>query len=77
MGLGKVEDAWTKCLQQGRCVKSILEMGKMYYGRLWIWKRPDVLAFVDLDRSAWYLADAKSVCSCRKIVEISAVFLCR
>ena len=44
MGLGRVEDAWTKCLLYGRCVKSISQMGKMYFGRLWIWKRPVILS---------------------------------
>ena len=26
------------------CVKSIFQMGKMYFGRLWIWKRPMILS---------------------------------
>ena len=39
MGLGRTEDALTKCLPQGRFVKSIKQMGKMYSVRLWIWKR--------------------------------------
>ena len=36
-------------------------------------------AFMDLEkaRSTWYVADAKSVWSWRKIVESSAEFLCR
>ena len=37
-------------------------------------------AFMDLEkayRSTWYVADAKSVWSLRKIVESSAEFLCR
>ena len=62
VGLGKVEDAWTKCLLLGRCVKSILLMGKMHFGRLWIWEL------------TWYVADDKNVWSWRKIVESSADF---
>ena len=27
-----------------RCVKSISQMGKMYSGCLWIWKRPMILS---------------------------------
>ena len=27
-----------------RCVKSISQMGKMYSGLLWIWKRPMILS---------------------------------
>ena len=53
VGLGRVEDAWTKCLMYGRCVKSISQMGNMYSGRLWIWRRPMILSI--------NIADAKSV----------------
>ena len=70
MSLGRVEDAWTKCLLEGRCVKSISQMGKMYSGLLWIWKRPMIL-------SINMVADAKSVWSWRKIVESSAEVLRR
>ena len=49
-------------------MKSISQMGKLYSGRLWIWK---VILY---DRSAWYVEDAKSVSSCIKIVESSAEF---
>ena len=34
-------------------------------------------AYDTIDRHAWYVADAKSVWSWRKIVESSAEFLCR
>ena len=44
VGLGRVEDAWTKCLLYGRFVKSISQMGKMYSGRLWIRKRLIILS---------------------------------
>ena len=34
------------CMDQvlDRCVKSISQMGKMYSGLLWIWKRPVILS---------------------------------
>ena len=51
-----------------QCVKSISQMGKMYSGLLWVWKRPMYY------RSTWYVADAPSVWSWRKIVESSAEF---
>ena len=38
VSLGRVEDALTKCLQYGRSVKNIWQMGKMYAGHLWIGK---------------------------------------
>ena len=47
----------------GRFVKSIYANGKYLF-----W------AFMDLDRSAWYVADTKSIWSRRKIVESSAEF---
>ena len=28
LGLGRAEDAWTKCLTKERCVKSIWQLGK-------------------------------------------------
>ena len=38
------------CMDQvfavSRCVKSISQMGKMYSGLLWIWKRPMILSIV-------------------------------
>ena len=71
MGLGRVEDSWTNvCCTNVCCMKSISQMGKMYSGRLWIWKRLMILS-VDI------VCGAKSVWSWRKIVESSAEFLCR
>ena len=52
-------------------MKSNSQMGKMYSGLLWIWKRPMILS-IDM-----VCADAKSVWSWRKIVESGAQFLCR
>ena len=43
-GFSREEDAWTKCLLLGRCVKSISQMEKIYSGHLWIWKRPMILS---------------------------------
>ena len=49
------------------CEKHPAQMGKMYSGRLWIWKRPMILTI-----NMVYVADTKSVWSWRKIVESSA-----
>ena len=43
-GFGRVEDAWTQCFLYGRCVKSILQMGKLYSGRLRICNRHMMLS---------------------------------
>ena len=40
VGLGRVEDAWTRCLLWGRCVRSISQMGGMYS-----------MSFVDLEKA--------------------------
>ena len=51
-------------------MKSVSQMGKMF----------GVYGFgkgLRYDRSSWYVADAKSVWSWRKIVESSVEFLCR
>ena len=36
-----VYDVWMKFLLLGRCAKmiTIYQMDKLYFGRLWIWKR--------------------------------------
>ena len=54
MGLGRVEDAWTKCLLYGGCVKSISQMGKMYAGLLWIWRRLMILS-IDMVTGVWQM----------------------
>ena len=33
------QDSCTNCLSYSRCVRSISQMGNMYSGHLWIWKR--------------------------------------
>ena len=43
--------------------ESIWQMGKMYFGRLWIWKGPK------FGQSARHVADSKSIWSWRKIVD--------
>ena len=59
------------CMHQVFAVRQVcekyLEMGKMYYGLLWIWKRYMILS-IDMVCSRW---------SWRKIVESSAELLCR
>ena len=39
MGLGRVEDAWTKVFAVRQVCEKYLVKGKMYFRRLWIWKR--------------------------------------
>ena len=39
VGLGRVVGAYIKCLQRGRCVKSIKTMEKMFFGIYGVGKR--------------------------------------
>ena len=55
MGLGNVEDAWTKCLPLGRFVKISSKWEKCILGVYGLGKG------FSYERLAWYLADAKSV----------------